>query len=108
MDKFIKALKFLDSNPHIENIDESTPNIDVTIIKQLYDHQLIDVIDCSSKSGLSFLEPRINLNGYEWLQAQKNTNKLGDNEDIVDVKPNFMGVGLNVNALFRRIRNRNK
>jgi len=30
------------------------------------------------------------------------TQKMPAKEDIVELKPNFMGIGLNVNAIFRK------
>ena len=32
------------------------------------------------------------------------THKLKTTEDILEIKPNFMGIGLNLNALWRRVR----
>ena len=106
MDDYIEALEFLIENPNISTVDETTPKLDVRVVKELHDNGLIDAIDCCSKSGLSFLEPKINMNGKEWLASKKQQEVISptNNEDIIDVKPNFMGVGINFNALFRRFR----
>ena len=106
MDDYIETLEFLIENPNTNSVNESTSTLDVRVIKELHDNGLIDVIDSSSKSGLSFLEPKINLKGKEWLASKKKqeNNSPATREDIIDVKPNFMGVGINFNALFRRLR----
>lgn len=36
-------------------------------------------------------------------EAHVPSDKVKSEEDIVDIKPNFMGIGLNLNALFRRL-----
>ncbi|MBB1440665.1 hypothetical protein H5202_18725 [Shewanella sp. SG41-4] len=106
MDDYIETLEFLIENPNINTVNETTSQLDVRVVKELHDNGLIDAIDCCSKSGLSFLEPKINMNGKEWLASkqQKEINSTTNNEDIIDVKPNFMGVGINFNALFRKFR----
>jgi hypothetical protein len=106
MDDYIEALEFLIENPNINTVNDTTSELDVRVVKELHDNDLIDAIDCCSKSGLSFLEPKINMNGKEWLASkqQQEITLLTSNEDIIDVKPNFMGVGINFNALFRRFR----
>ena len=106
MDEYIEALEFLIENPNINTVNETTSLLDVHVVKELHDNGLIDAIDCCSKSGISFLEPKINMNGKEWLASkkQKEITAKASNEDVIDVKPNFMGVGINLNAVFRRFR----
>ena len=102
MDDYIEALEFLIENPNINTVNESSSKLNVRVIKKLHDNGLINAIDCCSKSGLTFLEPQINLSGKEWLASKKqqeNSSPVG--EDIIDIKPNFMGVGINLNALYR-------
>jgi len=104
MEEYLKALKYLESNSQIERVDESTLNLSVHILKELYEINLVDAIDCCSKSGLVFLEPKINMNGRQWLIKQATETPIEKDthrEDIVDLKPNFMGLGINLNALFR-------
>ncbi|EGQ7845336.1 hypothetical protein RV040_004883 [Vibrio alginolyticus] len=36
-------------------------------------------------------------------EAHVPSDKVEPEEDIVDIKPNFMGIGLNLNALVRRL-----
>ncbi|ENM3890184.1 hypothetical protein Q9F25_003397 [Vibrio cholerae] len=36
-------------------------------------------------------------------EAHVPDNKVEPEEDIVDLKPNFMGIGINLNALLRRL-----
>jgi hypothetical protein len=106
MEDYIETLEFLIENPNISTVNETTSQLDVRVVKELHDNDLIDAIDCCSKSGLSFLEPKINMNGKEWLASKqhKEINSTANNEDIIDVKPNFMGIGINFNALFRKFR----
>ncbi|MCJ8351378.1 hypothetical protein [Moritella sp.] len=108
MNDYIETLEFLIENPKINTINESTSEIDVRVIKELHDNGLIDAIDCCTKSGLSFLTPQINLNGKEWLSSKKQgvTSSSVVTEDIIDLKPNFMGLGINLNALIRWFRRR--
>lgn len=54
-----------------------------------------------------FLSLKINLSGREWLQAKlsdKSKEVPQQTEDVIEAKPNFMGFGLNLNALWRKIR----
>jgi len=44
------------------------------------------------------------MNGRQWLIKQATETPIEKDthrEDIVDLKPNFMGLGINLNALFR-------
>jgi len=36
-------------------------------------------------------------------EAHVPIDKVESEEDVVDLKPNFMGIGLNLNVLFRRL-----
>ena len=107
MDKFVETLNYLERNDNLSSIDESSTEIRAEIFKELYEHGLVNAIDCCSKTGLSYLEPRINMSGRQWL-IEKTTSKpiqhSVPSEDIIDLKPNFMGLGINLNALFRWFR----
>jgi|SRR5690554_4939475 len=92
----------------IERVNESS-DIDVSLIKELHDSGLIEAIDACSFDGLEYLEVKPNLNGRQWLtdfEAELKPNPITPAEDVIDVKPNFMGVGLNLNALFRKLFNK--
>jgi len=107
MEKYLETLKYLETNPNIDRVDESTSAISVEILKELYENNLVDAIDCCSKSGLAFIEPKINMNGRQWVNEQMNHSsdkQTSTTEDIIDLKPNFMGFGVNFNALYRRFR----
>jgi hypothetical protein len=89
----------------IERVDDSS-DIDVALVKELYDAGLIDAADACSFDGLEFLDVKPNFQGREWLAAfdsDQNCMSVTPVEDIIDVKPNFMGVGLNLNALLRKL-----
>jgi exoribonuclease II len=100
MQAYIITLKALASNQNISQIDE-TSEIDVSIVKQLFERGLIDAIDMSDLEGNCYADPRININGAEWLES-KITSTTSSTEDIVDVKPNFFGIGLNLNAAWKK------
>ncbi|GGP62983.1 hypothetical protein [Shewanella saliphila] len=107
MDKFVETLNYLERNDNLSSIDESSTEIRVEIFKELYENGLVNAIDCCSKTGLSYLEPRINMSGRQWLIEQTTSKTIQhsvSSEDIIDLKPNFMGLGINFNALFRRFR----
>lgn len=50
------------------------------------------------------------IDNVEGIEASGNevNSQESHREDIVDVKPNFFGIGLNVNEALRRWQNRNK
>ncbi|MGR5218768.1 hypothetical protein ACPV4B_00870 [Vibrio parahaemolyticus] len=110
MKEYIDTLNALIKNPAIERVDELTEEVDVHLVKDLHARGFIDAIDFSNKSGLGFLNPKVNIRGREWLISQQGSNQVVDEvaEDIIDLKPNFMGFGVNLNAVFRRIKRKLK
>jgi hypothetical protein len=104
MDKLIETLQYLEVTGEIGTIDEFS-TLDVQTVKELVDVGLVEAIDASSLDGPAYLKVRINLLGREWLKQQLNpgnSNQSHSAEDIVEVKPNFMGIGLNLNALWKK------
>lgn len=108
MDEHSSLLRYLITNPNISIVNESSSEVDVRILKELLDIGYVEAADACSDDGLCYLEPRITMQGREWLAAQGNTEDKGDPEDIVELKPNFFGFGLNLRALFRRLNKHNK
>jgi len=96
------------SNPNISIVSESSGEVDVRILKELYDIGYVEAADACSDDGLCYLGSRITMLGREWLAAQESTEDKGESEDIVELKPNFFGFGLNLRALFRRLNKHNK
>ncbi|MBD5771808.1 hypothetical protein [Marinomonas colpomeniae] len=97
-------LQYLIDNPDIKSINE-TSDIDVTILKDLIQSGLVNGANACSDDGYCFLEPRISLSGREWLASfDSQVNSTKSTEDIVELKPNFFGLGVNLNALFRCFR----
>ncbi len=104
MDTHKLILAFLISNSNIEGIDDSS-DIDLAIFKELLDSGFVKAVDACADDGDCFLEPRITLSGREWVQKQQSvSNKNLGKEDIVEIKPNFMGIGINLNAAYRRFK----
>lgn len=98
-------LRILINNGCIERVDGST-DIDVSLVKELYEGGLVQAIDASTLDGPEYLDVKPNLKGREWLanfEAEKGCQPASPVDDIVDIKPNFMGIGLNINALFRKL-----
>jgi hypothetical protein len=89
MKVYNKVLTKLLNNPDISHIN-SDSNIDVNIVKQLYEARLIDALDASEELGLCYQEPRVNIRGQEWIKNYNRTIK--PEEDMIDLKPNFMGL----------------
>lgn len=57
--------------------------------------------------GLQYLNIRINMRGREWIEERTSSKSITvsqPSEDFVGVKPNFFGVGLNLNAAWRKFR----
>lgn len=90
----------------IERVNDSS-DIDVSLVKELDDAGLVDAADACSLDGLEYLDVKPNFSGRHWLtefDAKLDLSRRESSaEDIVDVKPNFMGIGLNLNALFRKL-----
>jgi len=105
MKEYIDTLNTLIQSPNIEKIDNLTEELDVHLVKELYDRGFIDGVYINNKSTLGFIEPKVNIIGKEWLAAQESSNQVlrEPKEDMIDLKPNFMGVGVNFNAVFRRV-----
>jgi hypothetical protein len=104
MEAHKSVLEYLIANPNDDFVNEST-ELDIVVFKELINSHLVDGINACADDGDCFLDPRINLRGREWLESQKNSSVENQpEEDIVELKPNFMGLGLNLNALFRRLR----
>lgn len=94
-------LQYLIDNPNMKFINE-TSDIDVLILKDLIQSGLVNGADACSDDGDCFLEPRINLSGREFLASfNSQVNSTKSTEDIVELKPNFFGFGVNLNALIR-------
>ncbi|MDN3699629.1 hypothetical protein QWY97_20185 [Vibrio cortegadensis] len=60
----------------------------------------------NNKSTLGFIAPKINIKGKEWLAAQESIYRAlkEPQEDMIEVKPNFMGLGINFNAVYRKLK----
>lgn len=108
MDEHASLLRYLISNPNVSKVSESSKDADVRIIKELYDRGHVEAADACSDDGLCYLEPRITMQGREWLAVYENPECTDGAEDIVELKPNFLGLGLNLRALFRRVSKHNK
>ncbi|HZK96710.1 MAG TPA: hypothetical protein VFC67_21100 [Prolixibacteraceae bacterium] len=55
----------------------------------------------STKPNYEKLIERFNQLETNLVKESKNSTKL--NEDIIDIKPNFFGLGFNLNALFKLV-----
>ncbi|KXO10077.1 hypothetical protein AKG98_861 [Moritella sp. JT01] len=99
-------LEYLIENPNVESINESS-EIDIVTFKEMINHKLVSGMNACSDIGDCFLEPRITFRGREWLESKKvELVSKEPQEDVVELKPNFMGIGLNLNALYRLFKRR--
>jgi hypothetical protein len=102
MKEYVDAIEELISNPDVARIDKSS-EINYLIARQLFDQGLIDADEDKSYGGPALDNPKVNLAGLEWLESKRGTSSATPTEeDIVDVKPNFMGIGLNLNAAWKK------
>ncbi len=104
MKKHADLLRIIIDKGVIERANDSS-DIDVSLVKELYDAGLVEAAEACSFDGLEYLDVKPNLSGRKWLadfEAEQNYKSTTPVEDVIDVKPNFMGVGLNLNALFRK------
>jgi len=69
-------LRYLISNPNISIVSESSGEVDVRILKELYDIGYVEAADACSDDGLCYLGPRITMLGREWLAAQESTEEM--------------------------------
>lgn len=94
-------LEYLIENPNIDSINESS-ELDIGTFKEMVNSGLVSGMNACSDLGDCFLEPKITFRGREWLESKKSESVVkAPQEDIVEIKPNFMGMGLNLNALYR-------
>ena len=70
MEKYIKVLEYLLGHPEIYSIEQSSKEVDVRILQELYQRGLIEAIDTSDPQGISFMNPKINMAGREWLSEK--------------------------------------
>jgi hypothetical protein len=108
LDDHVSLLRYLITNPNISSVSESSSDVDVRVLKELHDIGYVEAADACSDDGLCYLEPRITMQGRKWLVAQESPEDKGKPEDILELKPNFFGFGLNLRALFRRLNKHNK
>ena len=101
MKKHIDALQHLISNPDIVRVDKSS-ELDFLIVQQLYNQGLIDADEDKTYGGPALDNPKVNLAGLEWLESKLAPQTTSPTEDIVDIKPNFFGLGLNLNAAWKK------
>ncbi|WP_025562385.1 hypothetical protein [Psychromonas sp. SP041] len=99
MDTHIATLNKLISVGGVDKIDSSS-DYDLSIIEDLLNSQYIDATAHRPLSGsFTYFHVKANLNGREWLS--NSVNQSSPAEDIIELKPNFMGLGINLNALLR-------
>ncbi len=103
MKEYIEILQQLKENLGIPRIDKSSV-YDFSIVKQLYDQGLVDATEDKTLGGPALENVSINLAGHEWLESKLKSTKDSSTEDVVDVKPNFFGLGLNLNAAWKKWR----
>ncbi|MGF1873720.1 hypothetical protein L4D77_00045 [Photobacterium frigidiphilum] len=104
MEAHKSVLEYLIDNPNVDFVNESS-EMDIVTFKELISYGLVDGTNACSDDGDCFLEPRITLRGREWLESKKNESTVNETQEyIIELKPNFMGLGLNLNALFRWFR----
>jgi hypothetical protein len=106
MNSHITTLSKLISEGVVAKID-SNSDYELSTIEDLLNSGYINATPHRPLSGgFSYFNVKVNLAGKEWLESKQ--EKLGPSlqigDDIVDLKPNFMGIGLNLNALFRWFR----
>ncbi|TXR53971.1 hypothetical protein [Reinekea thalattae] len=103
MEEHIKILELIRDNGFIRHLDDSY-GVDLSCAKELYDQNLFDAVVSKHLSGnIGFNDVRINMLGREWLNAKSGKNTIALKEDVIELKPNFMGLGVNLNALCRRL-----
>jgi|TARA_B110000093_G_scaffold100595_1_gene108138 hypothetical protein len=95
MDEHVNLLRGLIKNGPIERVDGSL-GPPVAIVKELVNEGLVKAIDASSFDGPSYLGVEITMYGRTWLEDREGQ------EDIVDLKPSFMGMAVNLNAAWRK------
>lgn len=108
MDEHASLLRYLISNPNVSIVSESSKDADVRVLKELYNRGHVEAADACGDDGLCYLEPRITMQGREWLEVYESPKAIDGDEDIVELKPNFFGFGLNLRALLRRVGKHNK
>ncbi len=104
MDEIIKTLQYLELNGEVDKVDNSS-YLDIQVVKELEEAGLVEAINVSNLDETAYLKVRINIRGREWLKEQLISEAPALKEasdDIVEVKPNFMGIGLNLNAMWKK------
>ncbi|KVX00978.1 hypothetical protein [Shewanella frigidimarina] len=106
MNSHVTTLSKLISEGVVTKIDSSS-DYELSTIEDLLNSGYINATPSRPISGdFSYFNVKVNLVGKEWFESQKAKFdlSLSTGDDIVDLKPNFMGIGLNLNALYHRFR----
>ena len=106
MDEHANLLIRLIKTGPIERVDGSS-RPPTAVVEELVNEGLVKAIYASSCDGPCFLDVQITMHGRTWLegrvkQAAETKSASSPDEDILDLKPNVMGIGFNLNALWRK------
>ncbi|MFN1580757.1 hypothetical protein [Vibrio rotiferianus] len=85
-----------------EEIAEVEETAVIRVLKSLIDYGLMDADDVTNSSGPLFLNVRITLLGRQYISELSNAQS-GSKSDIIELKPNVSGIGINLKALYRKI-----
>ncbi|MFC3033323.1 hypothetical protein ACFOEE_12405 [Pseudoalteromonas fenneropenaei] len=98
MEEHIKTLKKLAALNEPIKIDQTT-DYNFSVIEDLLNLQYIEsVVSRPISTPPTYFNVKITLLGRTWLSdIQSSDSSL----DIVELKPNIMGFGINLNALYR-------
>jgi len=103
MNSHVTTLSKLISEGVVAKIDSSS-DYDLSTIEDLLNSEYINATPSRPLSeDFPYFNVKVNLAGKEWLESKQaiSDSSLSTGDDIVDLKPNFMGIGLNLNALYR-------
>ena len=73
MEKHEKILQYLIDNPDLRAVSDQTNDVDVSIFEELIAAGLVKGINACADDGRCYLEPRISMQGREWLNASRTT-----------------------------------
>ncbi len=103
MEEHLKTLKELAALNEPIKIDHST-DYNLSVIDALLNQHYIESTVSRPLSSLpTYFNTKVTLLGRQWLSENQSFNSP---EDIVELKPNFMGLGVNLNALYRWLKSK--
>lgn len=105
MEEHFRILEMAARNALPERVDEDS-ELSVSVIHELYEAGYLDATDASSRDGMEYLDPRITLQGREYLR-QLQSERAAPEKELVAALEHMRDMMVSVSTGVRRIQDAN-